>query len=85
MLDFSSPNIQELIKERKWTDLNEFDCLKSIYNYVRDEILFGYNIDDNIPASKVLKTGMDNAIRREHFLWRCFVLAEYHAVFMDLP
>ena len=57
MLDFSSPNIQELIKERKWTDLNEFDCLKSIYNYVRDEILFGYNIDDNIPASKVLKDG----------------------------
>lgn len=28
-----------------------------IYNFVRDEILFGYNIDDSLPASKVLADG----------------------------
>lgn len=55
MLDYSNPNIQQLIENRKWLELQEFDRLKSIYNFVRDEILFGYNIDDNIPASKVLK------------------------------
>mgnify|MGYP000165824115 CR=1 FL=1 len=28
---------------------------KSIYNYVKDDILFGYNKDDKIKASKVIK------------------------------
>jgi hypothetical protein len=50
MLDYSNPNIQQLIENRKWLELKEFDRLKSIYNFVRDEILFGYNIDDNIPC-----------------------------------
>lgn len=57
MLDYSNESIQQLIKERKWNNIDEFECLKSIYNFVRDEILFGYNIDDNIPASKVLVDG----------------------------
>lgn len=57
MLDYSNPDIQKLIKERKWKSLEEFERLKSIYNYIRDEILFGYNTDDCVPASKVLKDG----------------------------
>ena len=57
MLDYSSKNIQRLIQERNWNDIEVFERLKSIYNFVRDEILFGYNIDDNIPASKVLADG----------------------------
>lgn len=57
MLDFSNSNIQELIAERHWTDLDAFDRIRSIYNYVRDDILFGYNNDDSIPASVVLKDG----------------------------
>lgn len=57
MLDYSSKNIQRLIQERKWNDIEEFERLKSIYTFVRDEILFGYNIDDNISASKVLEDG----------------------------
>ena len=31
--------------------------VKGIYNFVRDEILFGYNTDDSIPASRVLSDG----------------------------
>lgn len=57
LLDFSNPKIQQLITERKWNDLDQFNCIKSIYNFVRDEILFGYNIDDDITASKVLSDG----------------------------
>ena len=57
MLDFSNPNIQKLIEKKAWKEQNEFDCLKGIYNFVRDDILFGYNVDDNIPASKVLEDG----------------------------
>ncbi len=57
MLDFSDESIQTLVKSRQWKELEEFERLKSIYNYVRDEILFGYNAEDGIPASKVLKDG----------------------------
>ncbi|MDE6618206.1 MAG: transglutaminase-like domain-containing protein [Clostridiales bacterium] len=57
MLDFSHKSIQRLIISRNWLNLNEFDKIKSIYNYVRDEIKFGYNVSDKIPASKVLKDG----------------------------
>lgn len=57
MLNYSHEHIQQLIKLRGWKKLDKFECIKAIYNYVRDEILFGYNIDDNIPASKVLSDG----------------------------
>lgn len=57
MLDFSNPDIQKLIERKRWKEQNEFDRIKAIYNFVRDDVLFGYNADDNISASKVLKDG----------------------------
>lgn len=57
MLDYSNNTIQELINARGWKSLDEYNRIKAIYNYIRDEIAFGYNIDDNIPASKVLQDG----------------------------
>ena len=57
MLDYDNYMIQELIRERGWRDLPEFERIRSIYNFIRDEIRFGYNVDDSIPASKVLKDG----------------------------
>lgn len=57
MLDYENPVIRELIAQRGWKDLSEFERIRDIYNYVRDEILFGYNVDDAIPASRVLKDG----------------------------
>ena len=57
MLDYENSSIQKLIEKRGWKFLPPFEQIKAIYNFVRDEILFGYNIDDNIPASKVLKDG----------------------------
>lgn len=57
MLDFSAINIQQLISDRKWKDIDTYHRIKQIYNFVRDEILFGYNVDDSISASKVLADG----------------------------
>ena len=57
MLDFSDPSIQKLIEVKRWKEQDKFDRLRSIYNFVRDDVEFGYNADDNIPASKVLKDG----------------------------
>ena len=57
MLNYSDERIQCLIKDRKWKNADKFECLKAIYNFVRDEILFGYNVDDSILASQVLSDG----------------------------
>ena len=57
MLDYSNASIQALVRERGWSELPEFERARAIYNFVRDEILFGYNVDDNIPASRVLADG----------------------------
>lgn len=57
MLNFSAVNIQQLISDRKWKEIDTFHRIKQIYNFVRDDILFGYNVDDSIPASKVLADG----------------------------
>ena len=57
MLDYDNPSIQNLIRSRGWNRLDEFNRIKDIYNFVRDEILFGYNVDDSISASRVLADG----------------------------
>ena len=57
MLDFSNPAIQNLIRQRGWRALGEFERIRAIYNYIRDEIPFGYNAGDDLPASRVLADG----------------------------
>lgn len=55
LLNYSHPQIQKLT--RNWFGKTEKDQILAIYNYVRDEILFGYNAKDEILASAVLKDG----------------------------
>lgn len=57
ILDYNNKEIQDLISERKWMELDAVAKVKYIYDYVRDEILFGYNTSDSIKASEVLKDG----------------------------
>ena len=54
MLDYSAGPIRSLVEERGWLRLDEFGRIKAIYYFIRDEILFGYNSDDTIPATRVL-------------------------------
>lgn len=57
MLDYHAMSIQHLVANRNWKNLDAFQAIKHIYCFVRDEILFGYNTDDSIPASRVLSDG----------------------------
>lgn len=57
ILDFDQPLIKSLIKEKRWNKLTETEKVKQIYNYVKDEIKFGYNADDSMSASEILKDG----------------------------
>ncbi len=40
MLDYECVSIQQLINEKGWKKLQEFERIKSIYGFVRDDILF---------------------------------------------
>lgn len=57
ILDYEHPTIEELVAARGWRELDEFDRIGAIYDFVRDEIGFGYNESDNLPASRVLADG----------------------------
>jgi transglutaminase-like putative cysteine protease len=57
LLDFNTPIIQQLVEDRGWRAMNTVQAVGSIYDFVRDEILFGYNTDDAISASQVLTDG----------------------------
>ncbi|MBN9294550.1 MAG: transglutaminase family protein [Flavobacteriia bacterium] len=57
VLDYSHNSIQKLVKDKEWNQLDSISRIKAIYNFVRDEIKFGYNISDNISASEILKEG----------------------------
>ncbi len=57
LLNYSHSSIQRLVAGRGWSGLPEKGRILEIYNFVRDEIKFGYNIDDKIAASEVLKDG----------------------------
>lgn len=57
MLNFSNSSIQKLVEEKKWANEDDFNKILKIYNFVRDDITFGYNIDDTILASEVLSDG----------------------------
>ncbi|WBU59349.1 transglutaminase-like domain-containing protein [Paracoccus albus] len=57
LLDFSAPAIANLVKRRGWPDMAEFDRIGAAYDFVRDEIKFGYNRSDDILASEVLADG----------------------------
>lgn len=57
MLNFNAESIQTLIKNRKWIELDEYNKIGAIYDFVRNEILFGYNSSDLLTAEEVLKDG----------------------------
>ncbi len=57
LLDYSAASLQQLAEQRGWRRLEEFDRIKAIYDFVRNEILFGYNVSDELSASAVLADG----------------------------
>ncbi|MGJ8680426.1 transglutaminase-like domain-containing protein [Paraglaciecola sp.] len=57
IVNFEHEDIQSLINHRGWNELNEFNKIGAAYQFVKDEILFGYNKSDDISASEVLSDG----------------------------
>jgi hypothetical protein len=57
IMNYSDSSIQNLIHSKKWLNMENVSRVKAIYNFVRDDIKFGYNLSDDIKASEVLKDG----------------------------
>lgn len=57
LLDYHHPALVRLVQERGWNELAPYDQIGAIYTYVQNEIAFGYNESDNIPASQVFHDG----------------------------
>ncbi len=57
LLNHDAPSMQRLVERRRWMQLEEMERIGAVYDFVRNEIRFGYNADDDIPADRVLVDG----------------------------
>lgn len=57
LLDYGHSSLQSLVAARGWAGLPEYDRIGAVYDFVRNEIAFGYNEADDMPASRVLADG----------------------------
>jgi Transglutaminase-like superfamily len=87
LLDFSDPLIARLVESRGWDDADVDGRAQALYDFVRDEIPFGYNRDEAIPASRVLQEGFGQCNTKGTLLMallrRCGVPCRLHVLTVD--
>lgn len=87
LLDFQHPEIQRLITDRQWKTLPEHERIGRIYDFVRNEIAFGYNERDTLPASRVLADGMGQCNTKGTLLMALFrgagIACRFHGFTID--
>ncbi len=57
LLDIDDPRLRALGDQRGWSELHKDARIGAVYDFVRDEIPFGYNTSDDLAASAVLADG----------------------------
>ena len=50
LLDFTHPAIEALAQKRGWGQLPMYERIGAVCDFVRNEIAFGYNEGDELPA-----------------------------------
>lgn len=63
LLDFDHPTIRDLIAARGWAGLAPFGRIGAAYDFVRDEIAFGYNRDDASLRSCLRMTAQQTCVK----------------------
>lgn len=58
LLDFNHLSITQLVTGKGWLSLPMEQRIAQIYDFVQNEIAFGYNESDDLPASSVLADGI---------------------------
>ena len=72
IINFDHTEIKSLLMDRGWNKLSDFDKIKAAYHFVKNEILFGYNRSDDIPASEVLSDGYGQCNTKGNLLMALF-------------
>jgi hypothetical protein len=87
LLDFSHPSLTELVRSRVWATLPEYERIARIYDFVQNEIAFGYNEADDIPASQVYSDGYGQCNTKGTLLMallrNCGVPCRFHGFTID--
>jgi len=87
ILDYDHHSVQKLIEDRGWKLLTVEQRKKEIYKFVRDEIKFGYNKNDSIPASEVLQDGYGQCNTKGTLLMALFralgIPCRFHGFYID--
>lgn len=87
LLNFDAPEIQKVINEHGWRNMDVFHQIKGIYEFVQNDILFGYNEKDDIKATEVLKDGVGQCNTKAILLMALFralgIPCRFHAFEVD--
>jgi hypothetical protein len=87
LLDYRHESIQALVAQRSWRSLDRKSAILAIYNFVRDEIRFGYNLQDELPASRILSDGIgqcnSKGILFMALLRACGIECRFHGFCID--
>lgn len=57
LLDFHHPAIRTLVQAYGWRDQPTEQRIQAVHHFVQDRVPFGYNRQDDLPASRVLSNG----------------------------
>ncbi|MEN9395918.1 MAG: hypothetical protein RLZ81_448 [Pseudomonadota bacterium] len=89
LLDFHHPAIEALVTDRGWRALCPYDRIGAVYDFVRNEVAFGYNAGDELPASRVLADGIGQCNTKGTLLMALLravgVPCRFHGFTIDKP
>lgn len=89
LLDIHHPDIEALVADRGWRALSHYDRIGAVYDFVRNEIAFGYNEGDELPASQVLADGIGQCNTKSTLLMALLRAAgipcRFHGFTIDKP
>jgi transglutaminase-like putative cysteine protease len=89
LLDVHHPDIETLVAHRGWRTLSPYDRIGAVYDFVRNEIAFGYNEGDELPASRVLADGIGQCNTKSTLLMALLravgIPCRFHGFTIDKP
>ncbi len=89
LLDVHHPDIESLVTRRGWRNLSPYGRIGAVYDFVRNEIAFGYNEGDELPASRVLADGIGQCNTKSTLLMALLravgIPCRFHGFTIDKP
>jgi transglutaminase-like putative cysteine protease len=82
ILNLSHSSIGILVEQRGWLNLPEYERIAQLYDFVQNEIVFGYNQSDELCASQVLADGYGQCNTKATLLMallrKCNIACRFH-------